>query len=161
MTAEQKRRLERVIHHETKDEVYWKMGGKIVWYAEHASPNQNDDYMCSSQWMRKAAEAREYHGNKCYVCDDPYVHVHHITYRNIGNERMEDLALLCRSHHRRAHKFGPKHYYGKAYSILPRQFVLDLADMAEEMGMQRNEIFHVVDKLLALGRQYKDVLKAN
>ena len=35
--------------------------------------------------------------------DEDYLHVHHITYKNLGNERFNELSLLCKTHHHLVH----------------------------------------------------------
>ena len=34
---------------------------------------------------------------------EPEIDVHHLHYRNKGNERYSDLALLCKAHHKLWH----------------------------------------------------------
>lgn len=41
---------------------------------------------------------------KCQKCSFPYeLNVHHKTYERLGNERREDVIVLCRSCHSREH----------------------------------------------------------
>jgi len=35
--------------------------------------------------------------------DEDNLHVHHLTYKNLGNERFDDLSLLCKLHHHMVH----------------------------------------------------------
>ena len=62
-----------------------------------------DDYLKSDRWkyltqaIRRAVKA-------CEMCSFPYeLNVHHKTYKRVGNERREDLIVLCRSCHSRHH----------------------------------------------------------
>jgi hypothetical protein len=63
-------------------------------------PFNYHEYLRSPQWKekRKAALARANY--RCLMCNSPdNLDVHHRTYKNIGNEREEDLAVLCRTCH--------------------------------------------------------------
>lgn len=42
-------------------------------------------------------------GESWYGGSESEIHVHHINYSNLGNERFEDLALLCKRHHELIH----------------------------------------------------------
>lgn len=74
-------------------------------------------YMRSDEWRMKRAEFILYikHRNEyfCAKCRRPpnriynegdRATVHHLTYKNLGNEQMEDLQYLCSVCHRRLHK---------------------------------------------------------
>lgn len=37
------------------------------------------------------------------ACDDAELHVHHCTYENYAQERLEDLITLCGTWHKRFH----------------------------------------------------------
>lgn len=43
---------------------------------------------------------------KCVVCKDPNVDLHHRTYARLGEERLTDLIPLCRHHHDQLHDEG-------------------------------------------------------
>ena len=74
------------------------------------------DYLKTRHWAEVKTAMRIAHGAKCqgdqcqgfdsYWRDESHIHVHHMTYANKGNERYNDLRLLCESCHERAHKFG-------------------------------------------------------
>ena len=74
-----------------------------------------DKYMKSDAWAKKRAERLELDDNKCVMCErpnglqkdgvTPILQVHHISYKNLGNEPMEDLVSLCPSCHKRIHKY--------------------------------------------------------
>lgn len=62
-------------------------------------------YMSSAEWKAKRQERLEIDKHTCRRCGSSYdVIVHHITYRNIGHEGMEDLVTLCRSCHAELHR---------------------------------------------------------
>lgn len=63
-------------------------------------------YMQSPQWaaMRRQALARESQCRVCHREDD--LHVHHITYERFTRELLEDLMVLCRTHHEQVHELA-------------------------------------------------------
>lgn len=56
---------------------------------------------CSSKhWRMIRVKVLERDGHQCTECEAiENLHVHHLTYENEGNEKLEDLATLCRSCH--------------------------------------------------------------
>lgn len=80
-------------------------------------------YLHTPHWRRIRAAMLLIHGARCneetcYATGDSWyggdwetdLHVHHLDYSNLGNERFDDLTLLCSIHHRQWHenmdKFG-------------------------------------------------------
>jgi len=65
------------------------------------------DYLKSSHWLTTRREAIIRAGFKCEYCGasfyDETLQVHHLTYKNIGREQPEDMQVLCRTCHRKAH----------------------------------------------------------
>jgi 5-methylcytosine-specific restriction endonuclease McrA len=53
--------------------------------------------------LKKQVHRRD--GYRCRLCgrDDVELHVHHCTYENYAQERLEDLITLCPVCHRDAH----------------------------------------------------------
>lgn len=65
------------------------------------------DYINSAQWRRKREEywASNLSSN-CYCCNKPRhtgMHLHHRTYKNLGNERLMDLVPVCAECHKEIH----------------------------------------------------------
>jgi 5-methylcytosine-specific restriction endonuclease McrA len=59
------------------------------------------DYMSSMQWWAKKGEAIERAGHKCERCGaTESLEVHHLTYDQLGDERPEDLLVVCPDCHR-------------------------------------------------------------
>ncbi len=62
-----------------------------------------DDYMQSAEWQEQANAAKGRAGHRCQVCNRPATAVtleaHHRTYERLGQERAEDLTVLCRDCH--------------------------------------------------------------
>lgn len=62
-------------------------------------------YLRSDHWRATRLAALERAGNRCQVCNaDKRLDVHHRTYERIGNERPEDLTVLCRGCHELYHE---------------------------------------------------------
>lgn len=63
-------------------------------------------YMNSGNWRRKRSLKLEQAGHRCEACGRRQakgLHVHHLTYARLGNERLADLAVLCKDCHFEAH----------------------------------------------------------
>lgn len=60
-------------------------------------------YIQSPAWKRKAEAAKKAAGYRCQVCnrhkDEVVLDAHHRTYEHLGNERPEDITVLCRDCH--------------------------------------------------------------
>lgn len=76
------------------------------------------DYLGSHYWKYVRALMLMFYGARCQGDDEPFwdsywfgweskLHVHHLTYKNRGNERFEDLTLLCEKCHAKAHADNP------------------------------------------------------
>jgi len=64
-----------------------------------------EEYLQTSEWKEKRAQALERDNNCCRVCNsDERLHVHHRTYARRGNENLEDLTTLCEECHERFHR---------------------------------------------------------
>jgi hypothetical protein len=75
------------------------------------------EYLNTQHWKRVRAATLLIHRavcqeESCYQIDESYyfggweadIHVHHLNYDNLGNERYNDLTLLCSSHHKKWHE---------------------------------------------------------
>ena len=61
-------------------------------------------YLCSKSWRKKQNAIKERCNNVCEDCHQyAMVDVHHITYENIGDERLDELLGLCVACHQRKH----------------------------------------------------------
>jgi len=63
-------------------------------------------YIKSKEWEDMKKLIFEWRGKRCQLCwrDDKPVHVHHITYKRIGNEDPRDLLVVCETCHKFIHK---------------------------------------------------------
>lgn len=71
------------------------------------TPNQifHREYLQSPVWKAKRQEALAHYGCICGRCGEYGSDVHHKTYDRVGgNEKMEDLEVLCRACHDAHHR---------------------------------------------------------
>jgi hypothetical protein len=62
------------------------------------------EYLKSDEWKIKAEQCKKLADYKCAKCgSDEKLNAHHLTYKNVGDERMEDLQCLCFSCHNKEH----------------------------------------------------------
>jgi hypothetical protein len=65
------------------------------------------EYIKSSEWKRKADQAKEDAGFRCQLCNasgtETTLHAHHRTYENLGDELPEDITVLCADCHAKFH----------------------------------------------------------
>jgi len=66
--------------------------------------NTYQDYLYSDIWIERRELMIKMVG-KCELCGAiNRLQVHHITYLNVGNEKKEDLMVVCKTCHTRIHK---------------------------------------------------------
>lgn len=72
------------------------------WYEEFDPGFVNyKQYIQSPEWKRKANEAKQRAGYRCQVCNGTgKLDAHHRTYDRLGDERPEDITVLCRDCHK-------------------------------------------------------------
>lgn len=76
------------------------------------------NYMRSDEWKAKREERLEVDNYSCAMCGRDLsrckLQVHHITYKNLGNEQLNDLVTVCGSCHKKLHNYYKrKRVYGK------------------------------------------------
>lgn len=62
------------------------------------SRSRRVDY-ASEQWKAARRARIEFDGGLCVFCKLPAEEVHHVTYENVGAEKLEDLRSLCKTCH--------------------------------------------------------------
>jgi hypothetical protein len=74
-----------------------------------------EEYLATEHWRRVRAalllicnarcQESTCHGlGETWLGEEDGLHVHHVTYKNRGNERYQDLRLLCHVHHKQLHE---------------------------------------------------------
>ena len=75
------------------------------------------NYLQSDDWRKKREELFLERGKVCEKCGSKEnIQVHHLRYRNLFNEKLEDLQVLCKPCHMEEHEIDennkkPKHNY--------------------------------------------------
>ena len=88
-----------------------------------SSTVQYKEYIRSDAWRNKRDNAIEAAEGKCRSCGSRCgLCVHHLHYRTLFNENIEDLEVLCRSCHTREHhalsgRRGPIEPHGRAIDM--------------------------------------------
>ena len=63
-------------------------------------------YLETDHWKyqrKRIARNRKYTCQKCGVVAKKHFHIHHLTYKRVGNEKPNDLVFLCESCHKYFH----------------------------------------------------------
>lgn len=110
------------------------------------------EYIQSPEWRERAEKVRAEYDNRCYICgSSDNLHVHHISYKRLGNESERDVVCLCRDCHMKVHeiKDAVRDIYGEG------QYALD--KWKDEMIRQYQEFF---DFFHATYTQMQNALKA-
>jgi len=69
------------------------------------TPIDRERYMHSSEWEVIASKVKKRDQHRCRNCESIFdLQVHHLTYKRLGSERMEDLITLCAYCHAAVHK---------------------------------------------------------
>ena len=62
------------------------------------------EYLMSDMWQQKREGILGFYP-ECQKCrKNKSEEVHHLTYENIGNEKLHELQVLCKECHKEAHK---------------------------------------------------------
>lgn len=66
-----------------------------------------ENYLKSKHWIKfrtKILKNIKY----CSLCNEKkrFYHLHHLSYKNLGNEKPEDVLVLCNECHKLSHKFN-------------------------------------------------------
>jgi hypothetical protein len=62
-----------------------------------------DSYLKCADWKEKRQRVFLRDGYKCAVCRGPAEQVHHLSYKNVGYEPLEDLVSICTPCHEQVH----------------------------------------------------------
>jgi len=75
----------------------------ITWRELRALPYR--DYLQTGHWQKMRIDALKRASYECQECGAIHgeLHVHHITYKRLGRERLRDLRVLCADCHGEVH----------------------------------------------------------
>jgi hypothetical protein len=87
-------------------------------------------YIRSTHWKKRRALYYQGHDRKCGICGShEAIELHHHHYRNLGNERDEDLTPLCQFHHYLVHVFAESANISLEFSLDSVKLFLKLLDL--------------------------------
>lgn len=108
------------------------------------------EYLKSDYWLGIREQVYERDGHKCKLCDSPKnICVHHLSYENLYNEKLEDLVTLCRKCHYIIHKENPFADY-QSY----RYYVL-LKEKEDKYKKFKETFIHNLDTIVGLYNKIK------
>lgn len=63
------------------------------------------DYLQTKHWQNKRSQFKKEFNYECVMCGSTKngLHIHHMTYQNIGKEKLDDLCYLCSDCHTKLH----------------------------------------------------------
>jgi len=70
------------------------------------SSNEYDQYLKSEHWQDFSKKLRDKY-KQCIICGNKSEHVHHLRYRNIWKENLDDVVVLCVGCHCFIHPSSP------------------------------------------------------
>lgn len=80
---------------------------KVVCRDTGEQPRDYGKYLLTRHWRKVREKKMKEQGYICERCKKkfktPQLQIHHLTYENIGNEKMEDLMCLCTNCHNIIH----------------------------------------------------------
>lgn len=123
------------------------------WRNEKHHRRKYDLYMNSREWQLKKRKVKERSGGVCERCRDHSSEaVHHLHYKNLFNEPLEDLLDVCKGCHDYVHARSDKdpvteHIQGGRWERRPHGYVLEksqraddvLSKIAEEYSWEKSE----------------------
>lgn len=62
------------------------------------------EYMRSKAWLARRIRFYDSYGRVCIICGRHDTVIHHKSYLHLGNERDNELVVLCTGHHRDYHR---------------------------------------------------------
>jgi hypothetical protein len=66
------------------------------------------EYLKSDTWKtnkKRLLSSKRFREKKCFCGSTKSVCIHHITYKNIGNEKVQDVIPVCKFHHEMIHNY--------------------------------------------------------
>jgi len=114
------------------------------------------EYIKSREWLIKRTEvmANPYYGrpNTCFLCRrKKNLIVHHLTYDRLGNEREDDLMILCSTCHNKTHTVDGEHTSDKKriikFPFLFKMYMIYSVYSKNKITWEENKIRKPVKKV--------------
>jgi len=96
------------INDQTKQEVNFREEEYEPSFILQIDKNEKERYLNSAKWKSKRFDVLHRDNYTCQSCGSIATEVHHLHYRNFGNEPLDELTSLCRECHQKIHE---KHGY--------------------------------------------------
>lgn len=125
-------------------------------------------YLQSTAWKEFRTKALTTYGTICNRCGEYGTDVHHKTYDNWGNERLEDVEVLCRDCHQVEHTIQRTQIKGLRKKKRPRKKSIHVKgalaympkglkkQLMEKYGFETEKAF---DLKVTLCREYDELIK--
>lgn len=116
-------------------------------------------YLHSPEWIAKRDKIKE-ERKCCEICGETEkLQVHHLNYDNVGNEKDEDLMLLCEYHHKVLHKKKIVIIDASGVEFQKSKLSDAILDSLEDLGYY--EVFFKKDKVFVSKGYVESVVKAD
>lgn len=73
-------------------------------YENPMTKEEYANYLASNEWKARRIRRLMMDRCTCQICGEDGENVHHISYKNLGNETMDDLVTLCKTCHWKQHR---------------------------------------------------------
>jgi hypothetical protein len=104
-----------------------------------------EEYLLSDEWKAFKKKALEHHSKKCAKCNrTKSLQIHHLHYRNIFHEELEDVQVLCKKHHEEVHGIN-----------VPKKKVKLTKSQKKKLKKRKNKNLHLI------GRKFNKKVKGN
>ena len=125
-----------------------------------ANKEEYKAYLNSPKWQATRKRLYREYEYKCAICGSPKnLNVHHITYENLGEEKDEDLTVLCQECHNKLHD-GAYTFFDDLCSAYNRVFeeYANATDETEKIIAERqaNAISLAMDEVANISVYYHE-----
>ena len=133
--------------------------------AEHVkNSSEYQAYLNSNEWQETRQRIFKRDNFRCVKCgESKNLHVHHITYENLGEEKDADLVTLCDKCHKSTHKLSVNDYlaYALSYAATPteknavRRAINDISCQAANINPE--DIIYLFAYAISMGAEYTKI----
>jgi len=104
------------------------------------------EYLASPHWEHTKFLKLKASNYKCHICrEEDNLEIHHLHYKSLGKEHMDDLLTLCTNCHIYAHKLWPKQpntLSANAIRIMTVLFVSSYSNSRRLAKKKQSNLFH-------------------